>query len=275
MRNRGYHHSSIPVCVVLRISTKVDSISLQPFTQEEWKSHQYQSIEKIRKSKVKLQAVNSEGKPLANRTLTVAQKFTNFPFGFVINKNILENSDYQNCCRTSFRLFTSGTHQLFICEQKLYNKAQLKQHINTCDSEVDGSESERDKKRKLPLNPNKGATGIRCAQTATNRQKLISLGMSHALPMSRVTLVIVDGTRSIHTTISTPNVEIFKPFKPLELKKTEEEDDEHHVLSIFQFDDEHLEPVCKLKKSVSLKFEIIDSAVTYVEDDESQYCTVK
>nr|GEW71976.1 hypothetical protein [Tanacetum cinerariifolium] len=33
--------------------------------------------------------------------------------------------------------------KVFICEQKLYNKAQLKQHRNTGDSEVDGSESER------------------------------------------------------------------------------------------------------------------------------------
>ncbi|GJX19584.1 putative gag-pol polyprotein [Tanacetum coccineum] len=39
---------------------------------------------------------------------------------------------------------------------------------------------------------------------------------------SRVTLVIGDGTRSIHATISTPGVEIFKPFKALELKKTKE-----------------------------------------------------
>ncbi|GJZ12586.1 retrotransposon ORF1 [Tanacetum coccineum] len=76
---------------------------------------------------------------------------------------------------------------------------------------------------KLPFIPNKGATGIRCAQTATNRQKLISLAMSHAIPMSRVTLVIGDGTRSIHATISTPDVEIFKSFKALELKNMEEE----------------------------------------------------
>ncbi|KAI3732538.1 hypothetical protein L1987_63744 [Smallanthus sonchifolius] len=33
--------------------------------------------------------------------------------------------------------------KVFICEQKLYSKAQLKQHINTGDSEVDGTESER------------------------------------------------------------------------------------------------------------------------------------
>lgn len=33
--------------------------------------------------------------------------------------------------------------KIFICEQKLYTRAQLEQHISTGDSEVDGSESER------------------------------------------------------------------------------------------------------------------------------------
>ncbi|KAD6120267.1 hypothetical protein R6Q59_026287 [Mikania micrantha] len=33
--------------------------------------------------------------------------------------------------------------KVFICEQKLYSKAQLKQHINTGDSVVDGTESDR------------------------------------------------------------------------------------------------------------------------------------
>ncbi|XP_057790406.1 uncharacterized protein LOC131007276 [Salvia miltiorrhiza] len=33
--------------------------------------------------------------------------------------------------------------KVFICEQKLYTRAQLSQHINTGDSEVDGTESER------------------------------------------------------------------------------------------------------------------------------------
>ncbi|RAL43580.1 hypothetical protein DM860_012721 [Cuscuta australis] len=33
--------------------------------------------------------------------------------------------------------------KIFICEQKLYNRAQLNQHVNTGDSEVDGTESER------------------------------------------------------------------------------------------------------------------------------------
>lgn len=35
------------------------------------------------------------------------------------------------------------TSQVFICEQKLYTRSQLTQHIHTGDSEVDGTESER------------------------------------------------------------------------------------------------------------------------------------
>nr|GEZ62276.1 zinc finger protein 598 [Tanacetum cinerariifolium] len=47
-------------------------------------------------------------------------------------------------CSLKFLLLTlHSLQQVFICEQKLYNKAQLKQHRNTGDSEVDGSESER------------------------------------------------------------------------------------------------------------------------------------
>lgn len=97
----------------------VDSVSLQPFTKEEWKSHQYQSIDKIRKSKVKLQAVNSEGKPLANRTLTIAQKFANFPFGCAINKNILTNSNYKNWFLSRFK------YTVFENEMKWYTNERI------------------------------------------------------------------------------------------------------------------------------------------------------
>ncbi|KAK5783728.1 hypothetical protein PVK06_038241 [Gossypium arboreum] len=41
--------------------------------------------------------------------------------------------------------------KVFICEQKLYTRAQLNQHINTGDSEVDGTESERGGFRGHPM----------------------------------------------------------------------------------------------------------------------------
>ncbi|KAL6213245.1 hypothetical protein ACLB2K_012692 [Fragaria x ananassa] len=84
----------------------VDSISLQPFTQEKWKSHQYQSIEKIRKSKVKIQAVDAHGNPLPNATISIEQKGGSFPFGCAMDKLILSNTAYQNWFTSRFRVTT-------------------------------------------------------------------------------------------------------------------------------------------------------------------------
>ncbi|XP_059446333.1 endo-1,4-beta-xylanase 5-like [Corylus avellana] len=74
----------------------VDSISLQPFTKEQWKSHQVESIEKTRKRKVRIHAVDEQGNPMSNATVSFEQKKLSFPFGTAINKNILTNTDYQN-----------------------------------------------------------------------------------------------------------------------------------------------------------------------------------
>ncbi|KAK3035720.1 hypothetical protein RJ639_033422, partial [Escallonia herrerae] len=81
-----------------------DSISFQPFTQEEWRSHQDQSIEKARKSKVKLQAMDAQGNALANATVSIVQKNSNFPIGVAINKNILSNTAYQNWFTSRFKV---------------------------------------------------------------------------------------------------------------------------------------------------------------------------
>ncbi|XP_065871864.1 endo-1,4-beta-xylanase 5-like [Euphorbia lathyris] len=73
----------------------VDSISLQPCSQKQWKSHQDQSIEKNRKAKVRIQAVDNQGNPLPHANISIIQKKVNFPFGCAINKNILNNPAYQ------------------------------------------------------------------------------------------------------------------------------------------------------------------------------------
>ncbi|KAM6540895.1 hypothetical protein CsatB_005342 [Cannabis sativa] len=74
----------------------IDSVSLQPFTENEWKFHQHQSIEKEHKKKVRIQVVDSQGQPLANATISVQLKRPSFPFGSAINYNILTNTAYQN-----------------------------------------------------------------------------------------------------------------------------------------------------------------------------------
>ncbi|KAF7811084.1 endo-1,4-beta-xylanase A-like [Senna tora] len=84
----------------------VDSISLQPFTKEQWKSHQYQSMEQTRKRKVQFQAVDKQGKPVANAKISINQKASHFPIGCTINPNILTNTAYQNWYLPRFKYAT-------------------------------------------------------------------------------------------------------------------------------------------------------------------------
>ncbi|KAK9940936.1 hypothetical protein M0R45_017569 [Rubus argutus] len=84
----------------------VDSISLQPFTEKEWKSHHDQSIEKIRKSNLRIQAVDAKGNPLPNATISIQQRAPSFPFGCAMNKNILTNTAYQNWFSSRFGVTT-------------------------------------------------------------------------------------------------------------------------------------------------------------------------
>ncbi|KAF7827513.1 endo-1,4-beta-xylanase 5-like [Senna tora] len=74
----------------------VDSVSLKQFTQKQWRFHQEQSIEKARKKKVLIQAIDAQGNPLPNATLSLVQTRSGFPFGSGISRHILTNAAYQN-----------------------------------------------------------------------------------------------------------------------------------------------------------------------------------
>ncbi|WJX63235.1 endo-1,4-beta-xylanase [Trifolium repens] len=84
----------------------IDNISLQPFTEKEWSSHQEQSIEKARKRKVLVQAIDEQGRPLQNASVNVTMNRLGFPFGSAINKNILSNSAYHNWFTPRFTVTT-------------------------------------------------------------------------------------------------------------------------------------------------------------------------
>ncbi|KAL5788072.1 hypothetical protein ACOSP7_005021 [Xanthoceras sorbifolium] len=96
----------------------VDSVSLQPFTKEEWRSHQDESIEKTRKRKVRIQAVDTQGNPLANATIYLKQNNLRLPFGCATNKNVLTNQKYQEWFISRFE-FT-----VFDNEMKWYSTEQ-------------------------------------------------------------------------------------------------------------------------------------------------------
>ncbi|KAL8027595.1 hypothetical protein ABFX02_14G105700 [Erythranthe guttata] len=80
-----------------------DSISLQQFTEQEWKSHQDQSIENLRKSRVKFQALDQHGRPISNATVSIKQLRPTFPFGTAITAHILDNTAYQNWFLSRFQ----------------------------------------------------------------------------------------------------------------------------------------------------------------------------
>ncbi|XP_020215054.1 endo-1,4-beta-xylanase 5 [Cajanus cajan] len=84
----------------------IDNVSLQPFTDEEWRSHQTQSIEKARKRKVLIRAVDEQGKPLRNATISLKQNRLGFPFGSAISGDILNNTLYQNWITSRFTVTT-------------------------------------------------------------------------------------------------------------------------------------------------------------------------
>jgi len=55
-----------------------------------------------RKEKVRIQAIDEQGNPLSNATISIKQNKLRFPFGCAINKNILSNTAYQDWFTSRF-----------------------------------------------------------------------------------------------------------------------------------------------------------------------------
>ncbi|KFK40660.1 hypothetical protein AALP_AA2G025200 [Arabis alpina] len=100
----------------------VDSVSLQPFTQEEWNSHQEQSIIKARKGTVRIRAINSEGEPIPNATISLQQNRLGFPFGCAVEKNILGNQAYINWFTKRFTVTTFGNAMKWYSTERIRGK---------------------------------------------------------------------------------------------------------------------------------------------------------
>ncbi|GMI78766.1 hypothetical protein like AT4G33840 [Hibiscus trionum] len=106
----------------------VDSVSLQPFTHEEWNSHHVENIEKTKK-RVRIR-VHAQGSPVANSKISIVQKASGKPVGCATNKNILNNVGYQNWFTSRF------THTTFENEMKWYSNepSQGKEDYSVSDS---------------------------------------------------------------------------------------------------------------------------------------------
>ncbi|KAG0487216.1 hypothetical protein HPP92_009311 [Vanilla planifolia] len=84
----------------------VDSVSLQPFTAEEWRSHQTESIRKARTAVVRLKAVDGNGAAVPNATVFIQQRRPGFPFGCAMPQTILTNAAYQSWFTSRFTVTT-------------------------------------------------------------------------------------------------------------------------------------------------------------------------
>ncbi|KAK7258048.1 hypothetical protein RIF29_32447 [Crotalaria pallida] len=100
----------------------IDSVSLQPFTEEEWSSHQVESIDRARKRKVLVKVVNRQGNPLPSVNVSIVQKRLRFPFGSAINQNILNNKAYQNWFTSRFTVATFANEMKWYSTENVQGK---------------------------------------------------------------------------------------------------------------------------------------------------------
>ncbi|XP_057543764.1 endo-1,4-beta-xylanase 5-like [Amaranthus tricolor] len=100
----------------------VDNVSLQPFTKKQWRSHQENTISKVRKHKVKFQVTNQENTSISGSKIILKQIKPGFPVGCEINLNILNNTKYQNWFTSRFSVAAFGN------EMKWYFNEQTQGH---------------------------------------------------------------------------------------------------------------------------------------------------
>ncbi|BAF26329.1 endo-1,4-beta-xylanase 4 [Oryza sativa Japonica Group] len=84
----------------------MDSVSLQPFTFDEWDAHRQQSAAKVRRSTVRVVVRGADGAPMANATVIVELLRAGFPFGNALTKEILDLPAYEKWFTSRFTVAT-------------------------------------------------------------------------------------------------------------------------------------------------------------------------
>ncbi|XP_047085724.1 endo-1,4-beta-xylanase 5-like [Lolium rigidum] len=84
----------------------VDSVSLKPFSKEEWSAHRTESTRATRRKTVRLQASDSAGNPLQGAEVSVENVRTSFPLGAAMSGEILHNAAYQQWFTSRFTVTT-------------------------------------------------------------------------------------------------------------------------------------------------------------------------
>ncbi|XP_058739107.1 endo-1,4-beta-xylanase 5-like [Vicia villosa] len=99
-----------------------DSVSLQPFTKKQWRSHQDDSVERVRKSKVRFRVTHPNETVLEGATVVIKQTRADFPYGCAMNHYILSNSDYQKWFVSRFKYTTFTNEMKWYSTEKIQGK---------------------------------------------------------------------------------------------------------------------------------------------------------
>ncbi|KAJ7521802.1 hypothetical protein O6H91_19G071200 [Diphasiastrum complanatum] len=78
-----------------KVDIWIDSVALQPFTDEEWQTQQNAQVNSTRKRGIDVNVIDSNGRCISNVQLKIDQTKTSFPFGSAIAATILDNQAYQ------------------------------------------------------------------------------------------------------------------------------------------------------------------------------------
>ncbi|KAF5448964.1 hypothetical protein F2P56_029454 [Juglans regia] len=78
------------------VSIEIASTSVQPFTEEQWRTSQQYMINSQRKRAVTIHVSNGHGEGLRGAAIDIRQVSKDFPFGSAIAQTILGNLPYQN-----------------------------------------------------------------------------------------------------------------------------------------------------------------------------------
>ncbi|KAK1372805.1 Endo-1,4-beta-xylanase A-like protein [Heracleum sosnowskyi] len=86
----------------------VANVSLRPFTEEQWRSHQEERISKVRKRRIRLKVTDAKdnAKTVGGAKVRFNQVKQHFPFGCSMTKNIVNNQAYQTWFSSRFSVTT-------------------------------------------------------------------------------------------------------------------------------------------------------------------------
>ncbi|WCJ17982.1 Endo-1 4-beta-xylanase 4 [Euphorbia peplus] len=89
----------------------IENVSLQEFTIKEWKSEQDKTIDRVRKTRVRLQAIYVNKTAARGAIVSIKQIKSSFRFGCGMNRYILTSREYQNWFASRFK-YTTFTNEM-------------------------------------------------------------------------------------------------------------------------------------------------------------------